>query len=296
MSRLFSSITAAMLFAFPVVVNGTVAFAHDDHRKVGDGKVSSKPKRGYIYSCQQTFNPNAPGAKATGDWLVGNKVYPDLKPTVDGRVKWGSHSISIKVEGDERVVRANGLPKHKTGVYPIQASNDAYDYDTNPNSIQKQSVMLRLPAEPEFAAKESCVPMGMIGFTVKGVALYNGLDAAGRDAPAYEIQDKWGGHPEADGEYHYHHLAPGMKKGTDSNGHSKLVGYALDGFGIYGEYEKKKDNGKKKEIKNKKLDACHGHVGTVMWDGEEREMYHYHMTFAYPFSIGCFRGTPVSTN
>jgi hypothetical protein len=33
-----------------------------------------------------------------------------------------------------------------------------------------------------------------------------------------------------------------------------------------------------------------------MWDGEERVMYHYHMTFKYPFSIGCFRGTPVSAN
>jgi hypothetical protein len=273
---------------------GSAAMAHDDHRKLGDGKISSKPKRGNIYSCQQNFNPNAPGASSTGDWIKGNKVYPDLKPTVNGKVKWPNSRITISTSGNRRIVRANGLPKHKTGVFPIKQSDDAYEYDHNPGSIQKQDVLLTLPTEPEFASKSSCVPMGMIGFTIKGVALYNGLDARGKDAPAYEIQDKWGGHPQEDGEYHYHNLARGMKKSLDKNGHSKLVGYALDGFGIYGEYEKKKNNGKKKKIKNKNLDACHGHVGTVMWDGEEREMYHYHMTFQYPFSIGCFRGTPVS--
>jgi len=283
-------------FAISVALFASGAIAHEGHRTLGDSKISSSPKRGYIYSCQQTFNPNAPGAGNSGDWIDGDTVYPDRKPTVDGKVKWPDRDISINVRGDTRIIRANGLPKHKTGIYPIQQSDDAYAYDRNPNAIEEQSIVLKLPADPEEANNASCVPMGMIGFTVKGVALFNGLDAAGRDAPAYEIQDKWGGHPEAQGLYHFHHLAPGMKKGVDKRGHSKLIGYALDGFGIYGEYEKTKSNGKKKKIKNKHLDACHGHVGKVMWDGEIRKMYHYHMTYEYPFSIGCFRGKPVSAS
>jgi hypothetical protein len=31
-----------------------------------------------------------------------------------------------------------------------------------------------------------------------------------------------------------------------------------------------------------------------MWDGKVVSMYHYVMTDEYPYSIGCFRGTPVS--
>ena len=50
--------------------------------------------------------------------------------------------------------------------------------------------------------------MGMIGFTVTGVALYNALDAAGRDAAAHEVQDLCDGHPQGRGQYHYHSSSP----------------------------------------------------------------------------------------
>jgi len=295
MASVCPKVLTALLIGAPIVLAASAAPAHEDYRKVGDGKISDEPKVGYLFSCQQQFDPNAPGASEPGDWIVGKKFYPDLKPTVNGKVDWPDSRISIRVRGDERVISANNLPSHKTGVYPIRSSDDAYDYDKNPNYIETQRILLRLPANPEFAKQESCVPMGMIGFTVKGVAIYNAVDAKGRDAPAYEIQDKWGGHPQQSGQYHYHDLAPGMSKGIDENGHSELVGYALDGFGIYGEYEKKTDK-KTRKMKNKKLDECHGHVGNVMWDGEEVEMYHYHLTTAYPYTIGCFRGPPVSVD
>jgi hypothetical protein len=283
----FAGVTAALL--------STAAFAHEDYRKLGDGKVSDEPKRGNLYSCQQQFNANAPGSGEPGEWIDGDRFYPDLKPTVDGKVKWKKSDITIRVRGKTRVVSANNLPTHKTGTYPIETTDDAYEYDRNPNAVETQTILLELPADPEIADEPSCVPMGQIGFTVTGAALYNALDAKGRDAPAYEIQDKWGGHPQQDGQYHYHDLAPGMKDGFDDYGHSELVGYALDGFGIYGEYEKKTDK-KTKRMKNKKLDDCHGHVGKVIWDGERVKMYHYHMTTKYPYSIGCYSGTPVEAN
>jgi hypothetical protein len=294
-SRQFSRLTKTIMIATPLAAICASAFAHGDSRKVGDGRISDEPRKGYLYSCQQSFNPNAPGADDPGDWIDGNRVYPDLKPTVNGRVKWSNARISIKVAGGDRVVSANNLPTHRTGKFPIQSNDDAYEYDRNPNAIEAQKILLRLPANPAIAKKASCVPMGMIGFTLKGAAIYNALDAAGRDAPAYEIQDKWGGHPQEAGQYHYHDLAAGLPDGFDGHGHSELIGYALDGFGIYGEYEKKTSK-KTKEMNYKKLDECHGHVGKVMWDGKRVKMYHYHMTFGYPYSIGCFRGTPVSVD
>ncbi len=130
--------------------------------------------------------------------------------------------------------------------------------------------------------------MGMIGFTLVGGAIYNAVDAGGRDAPAHEVQDKCGGHPQQGGQYHYHNLTPCLPHGRDASGGSELIGYALDGFGIYGPYEA---DGHK--VTNADLDECHGLVGPVMWDGKLVTMYHYRMTDDYPYSVGCFRGTPV---
>ena len=67
-----------------------------------------------------------------------------------------------------------------------------------------------------------------------------------------------------------------------------LVGYALDGFGIYSASEGGKT------LTNKDLDGCHGHTGTVMWDGKPTDIYHYHLTTEYPYTLGCYRGTQVN--
>jgi hypothetical protein len=144
---------------------------------------------------------------------------------------------------------------------------------------------------PQIAAKASCVPMGLIGVSLSGAAIFNALDARGEDAPAHEIQDKCGGHPERQGMYHYHNGSDCMVElEKTKTGHSGLVGYALDGFGIYGSTG---DGGE--HMSNDDLDACHGHVGEVMWDGKLVEMYHYHLTDEYPYTLGCFKGTPVRT-
>ena len=80
------------------------------------------------------------------------------------------------------------------------------------------------------------------------------------------------------------------EQGKASNGHSGLVGYALDGFGIYGD---KGAGGK--HLSNADLDECHGHVETVIWDGKPQRIYHYHLTDEYPYTLGCFKGTPAAT-
>ena len=72
------------------------------------------------------------------------------------------------------------------------------------------------------------------------------------------------------------------------SGNNQLVGYALDGFGIYSMYDA---NGM--EITNADLDACHGTTSEVMWNGNLVNMYHYVLTQEYPYTIGCFMGTPV---
>jgi len=282
-STLLLSLAAIILF---VVGVASIAKAHDS-RWLGDGRISSGPKTNHLFSCQQNFNPNAPGAHRVGPWLQGDRYHSHEKIHVNGKVNWPNARITVATEKGMRIVRANNLPTHLTGEFPIRKSDPAYQYDRNPGSIREQKILMRLPLMPRFAQAPSCVPMGLVAFTLVGGALFNAVDAGGRDAPAYEILDACGGHPERRGQYHYHDYAPCLPKGTDQNGHSSLIAYALDGFGVYGA----KDVGGR-IVTNNNLDACHGHEGPVMWDGTIQNIYHYHMNDEYPYSMGCLRGTP----
>jgi hypothetical protein len=75
--------------------------------------------------------------------------------------------------------------------------------------------------------------MGMIGIATNGVALFNALDDSHRDAVAHETQDLCDGHPQRRSIYHYHSI-PTCIAGTTAKAQQKLVGYALDGFPIFG--------------------------------------------------------------
>lgn len=46
---------------------------------------------------------------------------------------------------------------------------------------------------------------------------------------------------------------------------------------------------------NADLDRCHGRTSPVLLDGEVVTTYHYSATLEFPYFIGCFTGTPVST-
>lgn len=256
---------------------------------LGDGHVSTTAKEGYIFSCQTNFNSTG-GANGTTPWIHGMTWNLSEKPNVSGSKSWSGGQFSIMTSGDARMITSNDIPMNTiTGTFPIQQSDPAYQYDRNPNSIQTQTISLSLPLNPTVATNPTCVPMGLIGVAINGVAIFNGLDAEGRDAAAHEILDACEGHPQQQGMYHYHDESPCLHD-TNANGQSPLLGYALDGFGIYGKYD---ENGN--ALSSADLDECHGRTSPVMWDGKLVNMYHYVMTDDYPYTIGCFRGTPVST-
>lgn len=252
---------------------------------LGTNKVSSSPKIGYIYSCNTDMNGG--GAFSLGPWIYEDEGYwdPSGKVYVDGDVEWSGANFEIDLNGDERDFSGNGLPTdHNTGTYPISSSDDAYDYDRNPNSIKSQSLSFSLPASPSLLNSAECVP-GTVGIALNGIPIFNGFDAGGRDAVAIEIQDYCDGHPERTGQYHYHSLSSCFQDDSGTNEHSSLVGYALDGFGIFGL------NGESGEqLKTDDLDECHGHSHEVEWDGESEDIYHYHTTEDFPYTVGCFRG------
>eukprot|EP00475_Leptophrys_vorax_P000157 TRINITY_DN10092_c0_g1_i1.p1 TRINITY_DN10092_c0_g1~~TRINITY_DN10092_c0_g1_i1.p1 ORF type:complete len:380 (-),score=69.68 TRINITY_DN10092_c0_g1_i1:42-1181(-) len=105
------------------------------------------------------------------------------------------------------------------------------------------------------------------------------------------LPDDCGGHANA---YHYHGKLACDYNTTLSTTHSSLVGVALDGRGIYGKYEGA--SGLPTD-----LDACNGHYGSVPAYNDSKgnyfaaatNVYHYHITDAAPFTLGCFG--PVSS-
>lgn len=255
---------------------------------LGDGKVSTTPRVGFIDSCITNFR--AGGAQHAGSWLdtASGTWNPATKPSVQGSVDWPSASNSFTIQGDTRVITSNGLPKGKsTGAFPIATSDPAYQYDRNPNKIQEQSFNYSVPATPVPAASQTCLGLGVIGVMTDGVALFDALDDGGHDAGAHEIQDSCDGHPQMRGIYHYHNASKCLLE--DATGSSMLIGYALDGFGIYVERD-----ASGQLPTDADLDECHGRTSTVMWDGKSTSTYHYDVTAEYPYTLGCYRGTPVS--
>lgn len=277
--KLILTVAAAVI----VVATSLPLQAHE--LPLGDGKISTTPKVGYLMSCVQHWR-RAP--MHGGPWIHGDEWNPAEKPAVEGSVSWPTHRISITVKGNERIISANNLPDHTTGVFPISPSDPAYQYDRNPNHIRAQDILLKLPLNPKLAAKPSCVPMGMIGFAATGVAIYNAVDDGGVDAAAHEMQDRCHGHPQHIGQYHYHGPSPCMPNEKTSG----LVGYALDGFGIYG----MRDRATGRILTEADLDACHGTTSLVLWNGKLAKMYHYVLTQEYPYTVGCFRATPVKSD
>ncbi len=254
---------------------------------IGDGRLSNWPQAGNIFPCQTSY-PNIKGAFRNGPWMKPDGTFDLLsKAAVDGSNAWSS-SLDIRYEYAQRVVHisGNGLPNHATGTFPIGQYDDAYLYDDNPNQIKAHWIDYNMPPIPIMAPAPRCLPPGAIGIMFSGATLFNGLDGQGKDAVAHELQDGCQGHPEIDGQYHYHSLSWCID--DSGKGHSRMLGYALDGFGIFGH---RGENGK--WMTNFDLDECHGHAHMIFWGGRPTWMYHYHATVEYPYTLGCFRGAPL---
>lgn len=258
---------------------------------LGDGYVSTTPKVGYVDSCITHF-PSTGGAQVDGPWInTTSHTWDSLtKIAVEGSVSWPSARYSVSESNGSRIIVGNDLRiDHTTGVFPIATSDPAYAYDSNPNRIEPQTINWSLPLNPVAAASPSCTPGGAIGILNDGVVLFNALDGEGRDAGAHEILDSCGEHPDMDDELHHHEVPSCIL--DQATGRSSLVGYALDRYGIYVERNK---NGSL--LTSTDLDASHGRTSRVLWNGKARVIYHYDATLEYPYTVGCFHGTPINAS
>ena len=101
--------------------------------------------------------------------------------------------------------------------------------------------------------------------------------------------------------YHFHSDMPCAYSPTQP--HSGIVGYALDGYGVYGRYESMADG---VSAPPSDLDSCGGHYGYIPVNVTEGitssvYVYHYHLgggapfgsPSRMPFTLGCYGPTSV---
>src|SRR6266508_876996 len=201
--------------------------------------VTDAPKLGYMYVCDPLMfqQANAPGAQQIGPWIDAAAGTYDVtkKPVFQGRVHHRNAKFTITTAKATRVITGNGFPlRVPTGTFPVRASDPAYTYDRNPNDITAQAIAFSIPRDPTPAQAASCT-YKEVGITLDGVQLHSPLDSTGRDELAYEIQDVCTGGPQPGGGYHRHALSECAPHIHERNA---LVGYALDGFGIYSPYDR----------------------------------------------------------
>ncbi|MBX3502045.1 MAG: YHYH protein [Alphaproteobacteria bacterium] len=282
-ARAVAIVAGLMAFSFPALAQlptlkgqGAIAQGAADKRRV------DRPARDTLWACGFTVM----GLSLKRPWLAADgTIYFARKPIVAGSVAWSEARFSARRQGDRLRITGSALPSHPTGSFPIPRDSAAGRYDPNPNSIRGRDIDWVLPANPTLAPQVSCLPMGPIGITVTGAVLFHALDAEGRDAVANEIFDGCEGHPPPGGLYHYHHHGPCLPQAAPGQD-SPLVGWALDGFAIYGPYG---EGGRK--YSNRDLDECHGTIGRVRrMDGSWTTTYHYRANDEFPYTLGCFRG------
>ncbi|MFO0909853.1 MAG: YHYH protein [Isosphaeraceae bacterium] len=197
----------------------------------------------------------------------------------------GIPNLAIRHDATSLVINSQGYPNHPTAIFPNSR---------NPNRIRVQDFHFRLPLVPKKAEQITRVPMGEIGMALNGVVFFNPFEAGGMNAIEGYSEvwlDSCCGHPQQFGVYHYHKYPSCVKSPFTDDGqrHSPVLGFAFDGFPLYGPYEEA--GVMARDLKgDRALDVCNGH-------DDPKRGYHYHVTpNRFPYILGGYAGVPELSN
>jgi hypothetical protein len=247
--------------------------------------------------------------------LVGQSAGAKSKPggTASGlrKARWASN-VSVSFLGGKMRWRSNGIPNVGSATYYAVPSGpggtaipNASNSQLAPASqvIRAQNYDFSITTSPKKVRKKTQAPLGAIGVMISGGTLFNPYEADNSTvalAHNFTISDANGhsgsfidgctGHPNQNGQYHYHGLPTCLTSEVDrAKGPSHILGVAFDGFPIYGDRDIKG-----RRVKQGKLDACNGITSPT--PEFPRGIYHY-VLLDVPTSrssLRCFHGK-VST-
>ena len=272
-------------------------------------------------------------------WLCTSNDVSEVDDLSTSQIETWKCAVSIEYAPDKMTITSNGIPNHtfESGIGG-PASTQNYTWIIPLNPVANETVTMA----PE---------RGPIAITVTGVPLYGPEEGPGGDAVAlhhgYFVENRQpielgicGGHSGPGGTYHYHFDANCMHwhSGSsnqwkdilnwntdliDNTKHSPIIGFAFDGFAIYGPFGYDKD-GILVEMKSSyqlhpdkngyggiddweyieglgHLDECNGILSLVPESKEP--IYHYHSTqkngsgqIGFPYFLLCYKGVPEESN
>ena len=162
------------------------------------------------------------------------------------------HYQAIDTSGSvaTRTITSTGCPNHYsicTGKAGLTGCGGIGEEGTA-SEAKDQSKAYVIPANPVIASATTSVAcdVGAIGIALNGVSLYSGaVDASCNlldttdDTSEWTAFDMCSGHSEMTGDYHYHFppsclIAQAEATNPTASGHSPQIGWAQDGFPIYG--------------------------------------------------------------
>ncbi|SMF00526.1 YHYH protein [Pseudobacteriovorax antillogorgiicola] len=174
-------------------------------------------------------------------------------------------------------------------------TSDTYPDHDLMNGITGTNEQIPVPAK-DYSAPIKLSPEGTsnlttidaaLGVAVNGVPIYDYSAAGELDVETYDEAvdttllgqlDNCGGHAGRGDDYHYHASPTCMIENMSNSGDSAVIGWAYDGYPIYGN-----NNPDGSTITTGELDTCNG-------KSDEIYGYRYHTSEVAPYILQCLRG------
>lgn len=184
--------------------------------------------------------------------ITGNGV-PNYTPTI----------LGFNVTDGWNTTPGGGLQTFK-----LSENNAGANGGNNPNRILVATETFRIPLNPVNNASATETSLGTVGVAINGLPIYNPFEDQNQTAATGRIFSGCCGHPQLTGVYHYHKYPTCLRfmKGdvwqsekekcdeidalVASGGHSPLIGFALDGWPVYGPVGWKDTNRTSKLLKS----------------------------------------------
>ena len=191
--------------------------------------------------------------------------------SVNGASVQNTVTLTEDTTNNQMVITGNGVPNYiptilgfhvtdgwNTAVsgglqtFKFSENNGGASGGNNPNRIVVATETFRIPLNPVNNATATDTALGTVGVAVNGIPIYNPFEDANQTAATGRIFSGCCGHPQLTGVYHYHKYPTCLRflKGDTwqsekekcdeidalltAGGHSPLIGFALDGWPVYG--------------------------------------------------------------
>ncbi len=134
--------------------------------------------------------------------------------------------LAVSCSDTTMTVTSNGIPH--------------YTYQSmTPNALEAQNFVWEVPLSPTELAGVATIPcLGTVGFTVNGIPIYGPNEGPFPDPYgdpiANDVMDWCLGHTGGSADYHYHGVFEECFNIPESTGPSPVIGFAMDGYPIYG--------------------------------------------------------------